>query len=89
MNDHFEKIRQSDAILVCNESKNDVEGYIGGNTFMEMTLAYLQGLPIYVLNDLPEASMLIDELRGMQPTVLHGRLEGITRSPWLIGEMFL
>lgn len=37
---HFKKIEESDAILVCNYTKNGVENYIGANTFLEMGFAY-------------------------------------------------
>ena len=37
---HFNKVDWSDAILVANYDKNDVKGYIGGNTLMEMGLAF-------------------------------------------------
>ncbi len=37
---HVDKIRKADAILVCNYSKNDIENYIGANSFAEMFVAY-------------------------------------------------
>ena len=37
--EHFNKVVWSDAILVTNYDKNNIKGYIGGNTLMEMGLA--------------------------------------------------
>ncbi len=71
IDDHFRKIDASDAILVVNHEKNGVPNYIGGNTLMEMTYAYAQGLEIFLLNPIPDSSF-VDEIRGMGPIVLDG-----------------
>lgn len=76
IDEHFAKIDTSDAILVINEDKNGVEGYIGGNTLLEMGRAYAQGLEIFLLNPIPEVSYA-DEVRGMDPIVLDGDLTKI------------
>jgi non-canonical (house-cleaning) NTP pyrophosphatase len=74
--EHLNKIRTSDAILVYNDDKNGVEGYIGGNTLMEMAFAYTQALEIFTLKDAPELSYK-DEIEGMQPIVISGDVEKI------------
>src|SRR4030042_6967785 len=48
--EHFDKVAWSDAILVANYDKNNVKGYIGGNTFMEMGVAFFLKKKIYLLN---------------------------------------
>lgn len=73
IDEHFEKIDRSDAILVTNLAKNGIENYIGGNTLMEMGHAYAQGLELFLLNDVPEVSYR-DEIAGMHPIVLDGDL---------------
>jgi len=40
---YFEEIKNSDAIIVINEEKNGVKGYIGGNAFLEIGFAYVLG----------------------------------------------
>lgn len=50
MNQHFEKVLQSEAVLVLNYEKNGLSGYIGGNVLMEMALAFHYKKPIYVLH---------------------------------------
>ncbi|MDA1337222.1 MAG: hypothetical protein O3C23_00425 [bacterium] len=72
MRRHFKKILESDAILVLNYKKNDMDGYIGGNTLMEMALAFHYKKPIFVLNSMPETSSVYEEVMGMQPTLLDG-----------------
>jgi hypothetical protein len=48
MKGHFKKVLDSDAILVTNFEKNGVEGYIGGNVLMEITLAFHYKKPIFI-----------------------------------------
>ena len=59
---HFDRIVESNnsSILVINESKDDIENYIGPNTFAEIALAFYFNRPIYLLNDLYKP--YIDEL---------------------------
>lgn len=49
MDRHFANIMRSRAVLVCNYEKNNKPGYIGVNTLMEMTVAYVSGVPMYLL----------------------------------------
>lgn len=74
IDEHFAKIDSSDMVLVVNESKNGIEGYIGGNTLIEMSHAYSQGLEVFLLNPVPDVSYA-DEIRGMHPIVLNGSLD--------------
>lgn len=73
---HFEKVTWSEAILITNYDKNGIAGYIGGNTLMEMGIAFFLKKPIYLLNQIPEVSYK-EEILGMKPTVLHGDLHAI------------
>ena len=76
MRQHFDLIAKSDAVLIVNEEKNNIVGYIGGNTLMEMGLAFYLDRKIYLLNPIPEISYK-EEVIGMKPIILHGRLESI------------
>src|SRR5690348_4842751 len=40
ISEHFKKIEKSEAILVVNMEKNGIAGYIGGNTFLEIGIAF-------------------------------------------------
>ncbi len=74
--EHFRKINKSDAILVLNYEKKGVADYIGGNTFLEMGVAFWLGKKIYVLNPIPKMNYSV-EMQAMQPIVLDGDLEKI------------
>jgi hypothetical protein len=71
--EHFRKIEKSDAILVLNFDKKGIKNYIGGNTFLEVGLAYWLGKKVYLLNPIPEMDY-VTELRAMQPVVINGDL---------------
>ena len=71
---HVDKIRVSDAVLVCNYDKNNVKNYIGANSFAEMFAAYYFNKPIYVLNELPDMPYINDEIRSFGVEVLDGDL---------------
>ncbi|MFQ5770208.1 MAG: hypothetical protein ACE5HX_06710, partial [bacterium] len=47
MREHFEKIKKSDAILVVNPDKDGKKNYIGGNTLLEMGLAFFLNKKIH------------------------------------------
>ncbi len=73
---HHKRIESSDAILVVNEDKNDVSGYIGGSSFLEIGFAFVLNKKIFLLNDIPEISYT-DEIVAMQPIVLDKDLNKI------------
>ncbi len=70
---YFAEIKQSDAILVVNESKGERKDYIGPNTFIEMAFAHVLDKPIYVLHDIPDSDFR-DEINAMHPIALHSSL---------------
>jgi nucleoside 2-deoxyribosyltransferase len=74
---HFRKIDASECILVVNHEKKGVANYIGGNTFLEIGYAFATGKKIFILNELPDTSAYMEELRGMQPIVLSSDLTRI------------
>jgi len=73
---HFEKVAWSDAILVMNYDKNNVKGYIGGNTLMEMAIAFWLKKKIYLLNQVPELPYK-EEILGVKPIIINGDLTKI------------
>jgi hypothetical protein len=73
---HFDKINWSDAVLVLNYNKNDVNGYIGGNTLMEIGIAFFLRKKIYLLNPIPEMSYK-EEILAAKPIILNGDLTSI------------
>lgn len=75
--DHFNKVKESDAVLICNLTKNGVENYIGANTFLEMGFAYYHEKPIYTLNPLPDYKYINDEIQSFDTIALDGDLSKI------------
>jgi hypothetical protein len=77
MRSHFDRITEGDAVLVVNDEKHEVAGYIGPNVLIEMSLAWYQRKPIYILNEPPNNTPFEEEIRGMSPIVLYGDLSQI------------
>ncbi|MBI3955654.1 hypothetical protein HY339_00185 [Candidatus Gottesmanbacteria bacterium] len=74
--EHFKKIEEADAILVLNYDKKGIPNYIGGNTFLEMGLAFWLGKKIFLLQPIPDMNYKT-EMHAMQPVVLNGELTKI------------
>ena len=73
---YYEIIKNFDAVLVVNMTKNNIENYIGGNTLIEMAFAYVLDKKIFLFNPIPEISYK-DEIMAMQPIILNGDLDKI------------
>jgi len=73
---YFEKIKESDAILVANYTKENIRNYIGGNTFLEMGFAHVLDKKIFLLNGVPDM-LYSDEIKAMKPIVLDEDLEKV------------
>jgi len=73
--EHFNEIADCDAILVTNYEKHGKKNYIGPNVLMEMSTAFFLNKLIYILNDQPDDSPLLDEILGLEPTFLKGDIQ--------------
>jgi len=74
--DYYEEIKDSDAILVINEERNNIKNYIGGNSLIEIAFAHILGKKIFLLNPIPQMGYA-DEIIAMKPVVLNGNLSKI------------
>ncbi|MEK7473763.1 MAG: hypothetical protein AAB668_03510 [Patescibacteria group bacterium] len=72
INDHFEKIDWADAILVVNHEKRGIAGYIGGNTLIEIGVAFYRKKKIYILNPVSSELSYKQEVLGMKPAFING-----------------
>jgi len=75
--EHFNEIKNSDAILVVNMDKKGIKNYIGGATFAEIMLAFHYKKKIFFLNPIPtdgKLSPYLDELKAVKPFVINGNL---------------
>lgn len=77
---HWQKIRQSDAILVLNYDKDGIAHYIGGNSFLEMGFAHVLNKPIYLLYPLPDMPYR-SEMAAMELIILDGDLRKLPLAP--------
>lgn len=77
IDEHIKKIENSDAVLVLNFDKKGKRGYIGGNTFLEMAIAYYLKKKIFLWknpeNDLP----YFEEVLPLNPIIINGDLSKI------------
>ncbi len=77
MDGHFKKVAQGDSILVVNNTKHGIEGYIGGNVLMEIALAHYLKKKIYILNKITKDSPIEEEILGVNPIFLGGDINKI------------
>jgi len=77
MDAHFKKVAKGDAVLIVNNEKNGMSGYIGGNVLMEITVAYYLKKPIFILNPIDEDLPIKEEIYGIFPTFLDGDVKKI------------
>jgi hypothetical protein len=81
MRNHINKVVEADAILVMNPNKKGVEGYIGGNSLIEMAISFYFRKPIFILNSISKKSPFYEEIFGMLPIFLDGDLTKIRSEP--------
>jgi len=70
--DHYDKIEWCDAIIISNHEKRGIAGYIGGNTLIEIGVAFFLKKPIYILNPISSELSYKQEIYGMKPILLNG-----------------
>src|SRR3989338_654847 len=80
MKGHLRQIDKGDAILVVNLKKKGISGYVGGNVLLEMFYAWMLGKPIYILNSVSDKCDLKEEVLGMKPLFLDGKLDKLLKN---------
>ncbi len=75
--DHFEKLDWCDVLLITNYEKKGIEGYVGGNTLIEIGVGFYLKKPIYILNPVSSELSYKVEILGMKPVMLNGDLKKI------------
>ena len=73
----FKKIESSDAIMVANYKKNNIEGYLGTNVLMEIGVAYYLDKQIFILNSVGRDQNCSLEIASMDPMIVNGDLSKI------------
>jgi hypothetical protein len=75
MEDFNRNLKKSDAILVANYKKHDIENYIGVNSLMEIGMAFNRKKKIFILNSIPDNCK--DEFQAIGVIVLNADLSKI------------
>ena len=68
---YFFAVGEADRILVWNQTKHRIPGYVGPNTLMELTAAFVYVKPIYLLHS-PQDERTRLEILGLRPVILDG-----------------
>lgn len=74
---NFNKIVEGDSILVINNEKNGVKGYIGANVLMEIGLAFYFKKKIYILKPIEENAPYKEELLSFDVKFINNDLNKI------------
>jgi len=77
----FDKVAESDAIIVLNYPRKEIPGYVGGATLMEIGLARHLNKRIFLLHSPPSEEHLryAFEVKLTKPVVLDGDLNNIKK----------
>ena len=70
-NENIRNVENSDALLILNYTHRGIENYVGGNSFLEMVIAYYLHKPIYLLNDIPKEMPYTEEIKALYPKIIH------------------
>ncbi len=73
----WELMQEGEGVLAVNLKKRGIENYIGGNTFLEMGLAYILNQKIFLYNPIPNIDFYKTEIEAMQPIIINGDLLNI------------
>lgn len=79
MKRNFDLVAKNDAVLVINNRKNGVNGYIGASVLMEMAIAHHLNKKVFILNKIPHfrEERWAHEIAIMKPIVINGDLAKI------------
>lgn len=77
---NFKEISESDSILVINNEKNGIQGYIGANVLMEIAFAFYFKKAIYIWNPIPQNASYEEELRIFGVQIINQDLNQIQMS---------
>jgi nucleoside 2-deoxyribosyltransferase len=80
MDKHFATIRECDAILVLNFDRQRKRGYVGGNTFLEMGIAYWLGKKVYIWKKPSKRLPYFEEIMAINPINIEESVERIVQN---------
>lgn len=75
---NFQEITSSDSILVINDEKNGIKGYIGANVLMEIGIAFYFKKKIYIWNDVEQGAPYREELNAFDVKFINQNISSIS-----------
>lgn len=69
--DNIRNVENCDYLLILNYDHRGIKNYIGGNSFLEMVVAFYLKKPIYLLNEIPEEMTYTEEIKALYPVVVY------------------
>ena len=76
-NENYNKILESDAVLVLNYTKFGLENYIGGDCYSSTLFASQNGKIVYLINSLPN-NLSNRTINSLEPIILNGNLNSLS-----------
>lgn len=68
--ENMNNVEKCDGLLILNYTHRGIKNYVGGNSFLEMCIAFYLNKPIYLLNDIPENMPYTEEIKSFYPIVI-------------------
>ncbi|NVK52489.1 MAG: hypothetical protein HWD85_06105 [Flavobacteriaceae bacterium] len=78
--ENIKNVEKCDYLLIVNPNHRGIENYIGGNSFLEMVVAFYLKKPIFLTNPIPENLPYTEEIKSFFPLVIC--LKNITKKSW-------
>ena len=69
-NENIKNMEFADCLLILNLTHRGIVNYVGGNSFLEMVIAYYLHKPIYLLNPIPKGMPYTEEIKALYPIVI-------------------
>lgn len=67
--ENIKQVERCDCLLIINKTHRGIANYVGGNSFMEMVVAFYLKKPIYLLNPIPENMSYTEEIKSFYPII--------------------
>lgn len=71
----LKRITDADVLIVVNESKHNISGYVGANTLVEIGMAFALHKPVYLLNQYDHSQPNAVELAGLVDGIVGENIE--------------
>jgi nucleoside 2-deoxyribosyltransferase len=68
--ENMANVKRCDYLLILNYPHRGYSNYVGGNSFLEMAVAFYLKKPIYLLNEIPLNLPYTEEIRALEPIIV-------------------